>query len=102
MSYFGPCVMYIFGDYIQPTRINYHIYIYKLIIVVCPSVRPLPEVSGNDLTSRQKMLYLWLPSVRGYSRAISMRVSHCTSHRQEGQFTGRAVQKISYIGFAYL
>ena len=39
------------------------------------------------------MLYLWLLSVRGYSRAISMRVSHCTSHRQEGQLTGRTVQE---------
>ena len=39
------------------------------------------------------MLYLWQLSVRGYSRAISMRVSHCTSHRQEGQLTGRTVQE---------
>ena len=39
------------------------------------------------------MLYLWLLIVRGYSRAIFMRVSHCTSHRQEGQLTGITVQE---------
>ena len=40
-------------------------YILYKIVVVRPSVCPLQKVSGNDLTSRHKMQYLWLPTVRG-------------------------------------
>ena len=62
-----------------------HVHHYIKMLVVRLSVCPLRKVSGNDLTSRQKMLYmyLWLPSVRGYSWAISMSGSHGTSYRHE-------------------
>ena len=47
--------------YIYLGGMMYHIH---KIIVICLSVHPLREVSGNDLTSRRKRLYLQLLSDR--------------------------------------
>ena len=52
------------------------------IVVVCAFLA-LRKVSGSDLTSRQKMQYLWPLSNRGYSWAISVSGSHGTSYRHE-------------------
>ena len=41
----------------------------------CPSFCPLWNISGNDLTSRHKMQYLWLLSVKVSVMALA-------SHRQ--------------------
>ena len=57
--YFVVCVA--LGEPTEPlshVKVIHH-YNYNKIIVVCLSVRPLQEVSGNDLTPRNKMLYLW-------------------------------------------
>ena len=61
----------------------------------CVSVCPLQEVSGNDLTSRNKLQYLWLPTIRGQSQEISVHVNHCTSYRHEHQCL---VQKLGNNG----
>ena len=37
------------------------------MIVVCPSMGALRKVSGNNLTSRHKALYLWLLIERSYN-----------------------------------
>ena len=51
-------VRHLYASSPQPTHMNYH---YIKIIVVCP----LRKVSGNDLTSRLKRLYLGPWIVRG-------------------------------------
>ena len=64
LSYLHFCnVLYIWSVWVIPT---YRVYqLYDKIILVCPSVGLLRKVSGNDLTSRYKMQYLWLPTERG-------------------------------------
>ena len=37
---------------------------YAKLMVVLPSIHPLREFTGNNLTSRHKTLYLWLLSER--------------------------------------
>ena len=45
-----------YREYKQWQIQGYH---YIKIIIVCPCVCPLREVSGNELTPRNKRLYLW-------------------------------------------
>ena len=53
------------------------------MIVVYPSVRALRKVSGNNLISRHKALYLRLLTERSYNWAISVSANQGTSYRHK-------------------
>ena len=63
------------------------------MIVVYRCVRLLQTVSGYNLISKHKILYLYLPSIRGYCQAISVHVSHVLATGKEASLLGELCKK---------